>query len=483
MSDSYTPPIKINRINRNFGIKVHLYYNKDSHNRDSDSTPRFYLKAVSLLTVEGVAFTSKSVENYSAYGNRFWRYKSDESLTNERAEAIFSDIQQSYPYGYKEGDTASYNKYILDVKQSDTFQSFYKKYWEDNENKIINPKTKIDGTLEYPHPYIEILRDEIVVNKYNVGTVPTLEDSNLLAAEYTGNLNLYYDEPESWACMSDSIQVGTSGDKFITEGFPIYSLKLQASGRHRIDLTANVDNKYFWPTGAGSTFSGYRWRLSTGVEGTHNGYTEYSDGVSYIKTPEYGYFDTKVIAKTSYLGGSDDTHPYYYSGSSSGFALSGSGSGTTATGINVSGYGHDEGPLLTLQRDSTYEFRQYDSSNAGHKMYISTNPSGQNSFIYSSGVTYAGTAGGDGILKFDVPVDAPDTLYYACENHAYMGGIINLVDPPAAPLTGSVPGESIVINSTGTGDMLLYYYSPDLSGMGGYAFMKKDCDSNTIFGT
>ena len=481
MSDSYTPPIKVNRINRNLGVKVHLYFNKNSHNRPSDTTPRFYLKVVELLSVEGVAFTSKSKDKYTEYGNRFWRYKEDSSLTNEQAESLFSELQQSYPYGYKEGDTASYNKYILDVKESDTFQSFYKRYWEDNSSKITNPKYKTDGTLEFPHPYIEILRDEIVTYKYITGTVPALENANLIDVDYTGNLNNYYTEPAGWACNAEGISVGTSGLHFVTEGFPIYSLKLQTSGRHRIDLVSSMNDTYYWPTGA-STFSGYRWKLSTGVDGTHNGYDEYTSGVSYVVSPELGHFHTKVIAKTSFLGGADDTHPYYYSGHSSGFAMSGSGSGVTSTGINVSGYGYDEGPMLTLLKESTYRFYQDDSSNDGHQMYISSHPSGQNSFIYSSGTKYIGTAGTTGgYLQFDVPINAPSTLYYGCINHAYMGGIINIVDPPTAPKTGSVPGESIVIDSSGEADKLLYYYSPDKANMGGCVFMKTGCGGDVVF--
>ena len=48
-----------------------------------------------------------------------------------------------------------------------------------------------------------------------------------------------------------------------------------------------------------------------------------------------------------------------------------------------------------------------------------------------------------------------------------MGGKINIVEAPTAPKTGSVPGESIVIDNNQTGIIGLYYYSPDISGAGG----------------
>ena len=127
MSDSYTPPIKVNRINRNLGVKVHLYFNKDSHNRDSDTTPRFYLKAVELVSIEGVAFTSKSHGIYTEYGNRFWRYKEDAVLTNEQVESLLfplfylcglDEIIEKHwnSLDYQEKNYKKIQKYKLNIK-------------------------------------------------------------------------------------------------------------------------------------------------------------------------------------------------------------------------------------------------------------------------------------------------------------------------------------------------------------------------------
>ena len=73
---------KINRINRNFGIKIHLYHNQYSYNRLSDATARFYLKPIKLLTLEKVAFTREGAASvgYGEYANKFFRYLIDSEI-------------------------------------------------------------------------------------------------------------------------------------------------------------------------------------------------------------------------------------------------------------------------------------------------------------------------------------------------------------------------------------------------------------------
>ena len=60
-------------------------------------------------------------------------------------------------------------------------------------------------------------------------------------------------------------------------------------------------------------------------------------------------------------------------------------------------------------------------------------------------------------------------------------GEINIIDSPEAPKTGSIPGESIIINNTGGAERLLYYYSPDISGAGGMVLLKSGCGPNDTF--
>ncbi|MDG1540238.1 MAG: hypothetical protein P8Q46_01620 [Candidatus Thalassarchaeaceae archaeon] len=83
---------------------------------------------------------------------------------------------------------------------------------------------------------------------------------------------------------------------------------------------------------------------------------------------------------------------------------------------------------VTLYRGFTYTFDQSASSNSPHPLRISTTSDGTNGggIQYTDGVTYTGSQGSNGLLTFTVPLDAPDTLYYYCQNHGNMGGEISI---------------------------------------------------------
>ena len=71
----------------------------------------------------------------------------------------------------------------------------------------------------------------------------------------------------------------------------------------------------------------------------------------------------------------------------------------------------------------------------GHPFWIQTVPGGYSlSNLYSSGITNAGTQTGHIIVQ--LPQDAPDNLYYACEYHSSMAGSISVQS-----------ADSITINS------------------------------------
>jgi len=86
-------------------------------------------------------------------------------------------------------------------------------------------------------------------------------------------------------------------------------------------------------------------------------------------------------------------------------------------------------PEVGLYRGFTYTFDQSDSSNSPHPLGLSTTVDGTHGggSQYTDGVTYAGTQGSNGLLTFTVPLDAPDTLYYYCQNHAGMGGTVQIL--------------------------------------------------------
>ena len=81
-------------------------------------------------------------------------------------------------------------------------------------------------------------------------------------------------------------------------------------------------------------------------------------------------------------------------------------------------------PTLNLLRGFTYTF----SINAsGHPFYFQTSSGAfSSSATYSTGVTGNGTQ--VGTITFEVPYNAPSTLYYVCQNHSSMNGTINISD-------------------------------------------------------
>lgn len=81
---------------------------------------------------------------------------------------------------------------------------------------------------------------------------------------------------------------------------------------------------------------------------------------------------------------------------------------------------------IQLIRGQKYKFDQSAVSNNNHPFIIATSQDGT---IYSNGWTYTGTAGSNGIGIFIVPYDAPNELYYKCENHSNMGGSIAIEEP------------------------------------------------------
>ena len=82
-------------------------------------------------------------------------------------------------------------------------------------------------------------------------------------------------------------------------------------------------------------------------------------------------------------------------------------------------------PTLTLTEGQTYTFNVNAS---GHPFWIKTVSSTGTGNSYNSGVTNNGTD--NGTITFVVPYDAPSTLYYNCQFHSSMAGIINITDVP-----------------------------------------------------
>ena len=84
-------------------------------------------------------------------------------------------------------------------------------------------------------------------------------------------------------------------------------------------------------------------------------------------------------------------------------------------------------PSLNLKRGYVYYFEATDSSTNTHPLLLSSSSSGGNtSGEYTNGVSNSQTE--NGTLTFQVPSDAPSTLYYVCAYHSGMGGEITISD-------------------------------------------------------
>jgi len=75
-------------------------------------------------------------------------------------------------------------------------------------------------------------------------------------------------------------------------------------------------------------------------------------------------------------------------------------------------------PNLFFVRGNTYVFDVSDDSNAGHSLRFSETEDNVGGTLYETGVTTAYNGGDtDATVTIEVPMDAPDTLYYLCTAH------------------------------------------------------------------
>jgi plastocyanin len=99
----------------------------------------------------------------------------------------------------------------------------------------------------------------------------------------------------------------------------------------------------------------------------------------------------------------------------------------TVTNSGTGSYVVDEvsNPTFNLIKGNTYTFI---INAVGHPFWIQSASGAYSSGdVYSTGTTNLGTD--NGTITWTIPLDAPNTLYYACQFHASMQGTINLTDP------------------------------------------------------
>jgi len=93
----------------------------------------------------------------------------------------------------------------------------------------------------------------------------------------------------------------------------------------------------------------------------------------------------------------------------------------TANGFSAYIINGVSNPTLTLTEGQTYTFN---INASGHPFWIKTAQTTGTGNQYNTGVTNNGTD--NGVITFVVPYGAPSTLYYICQYHGSMVGIINI---------------------------------------------------------
>lgn len=91
--------------------------------------------------------------------------------------------------------------------------------------------------------------------------------------------------------------------------------------------------------------------------------------------------------------------------------------------FNGDGLTNANNPNLTFKRGGTYTFNV---NSPGHPFLINTVQGTGSNNKYPSGVTNNGAV--TGAVVFTVPMNAPNTLYYNCEFHSAMTGIITITN-------------------------------------------------------
>lgn len=96
----------------------------------------------------------------------------------------------------------------------------------------------------------------------------------------------------------------------------------------------------------------------------------------------------------------------------------------TSSGSSAYTIDGESNPTLQLVRGQSYRFNVNAS---GHPFLIKTEAVTGEGRTFDDGVTNNGAE--VGVVQFDVPLDAPNTLFYICEFHGPMQGQINIIEP------------------------------------------------------
>jgi hypothetical protein len=236
--------------------------------------------------------------------------------------------------------------------------------------------------------------------------------------------------------VSNSIS-GTLGDRDLLNRSQILLQKLQVQSNQSVQVygilnpgNVNSANQLTWNS------------VNTAALGSQPSFAQIADGVDYASTPGEQIFST--------LGNPDGFSEIDLSQLKelSNSAIGGYGNfpdgpdvlaivvknleiGTTQFDVYKTTSGADSkyrinaynNPTLTVYRGQTYTFT---INTPGHPFWIKTAQSTGTGDAYNTGVSTNGVE--SGTITWTVDVDAPNTLYYNCENHTADRGVITVLD-------------------------------------------------------
>lgn len=202
-----------------------------------------------------------------------------------------------------------------------------------------------------------------------------------------------------------------------------------------------------WPAVTGGGLRGYRIRFSNDNNTTFSYVDSPGSGTTYrlgglaigaaykiaVATyDEYNNTSSEYVPGPDVLVAGTPAVTNYITGGPFQFGV-GVGAPITTTQFTVTNNGTGSYSIngtpsltLTLSRGVTYTFN---INAAGHPFYIQTTGNGYNSSnVFSSGVSLTSGTRSSGVITFQVPQNAPDTLYYQCEFHPAMYGQINIIN-------------------------------------------------------
>ena len=345
----------------------------------SDKHSDLYTDENPVGTIKGLGF--KDVETARASVKKI---EGSDRTHAHKVQAAVAMEQRAKEMG-KTAEAAIYRSYIEKMK---------KKTKEMQKEEFVLPELE-------PVNIIEVAKDTPVditkaLTEVKQRALPTKEQTVEATQELITNVIDNLDDMKSKTEVKEQLsEIDTIRQEFdnfrslVSQQIASNKMSGAGSGEVRLEFlddvdrdTAKVNNKYL------------KYNSTTGKFVGSDPNLELDTAVPYSATAQ----ELSVTVATK-----DSSHPYYGTGSSSGYNIDGVFS-----------------PYLQMIPLNTYKFDQSDSSNSGHplRFYYEADKS----TAYTTGVTTSGTPGSSGAYTQIIPTDStPSVLFYQCSSHAHMG--------------------------------------------------------------